>query len=465
MKKLFSSILGAVMLLGILITPASAIIYYETVAGVVFIQVVDSYGDYYTGTGINISNDGVILTAAHVVMDYYTGEPSEYIDICMIEDEYDTPYCAFSARVLAYDEDLDLALLYPAYEIDEEGNEIGEFLEIEDIQDMNLPFVDFGDYLPELGEELTILGFPGASGLASITLTTGKVSGFEMLDDFVWKITTDATINPGNSGGPAYNADERVVGIVTEVSLDGIGGNYGYVISNEVILIWFLDLVEQEYLNDDFVSNIFSNDYVEEFESYEDDDTNTDADANDVDYDESSIFTDVSLDTDNSEAISFLKSAGVVSGYPDGSFKPNNPLNRAELLKILVEGVGANPDEDIYKNCFPDVKSEWFAKYICFAEEQGWVDGYPDGTFKPGNNVNKVEAMKMLIEVFEVETEVPDANPFVDVSKDEWFSHYIYTAKKMGILEETGGNYWPGMEIRRGQISENIYRLIIHYIS
>ncbi|MFH1533582.1 MAG: S-layer homology domain-containing protein [Nitrospirota bacterium] len=439
------------MLLGLLITPASAIDYYETISGVAFIQIVDSHGDYYSGSGMIISNDGVILTAAHVIMDYYTGEPAEYIDICTIEDEFTTPDCRFSARVLAYDEDLDLTLIYPAYELDEWGNEVGEYLEIEDIKAMDFPYVDFSDYLPELGEELTILGFPGASGLASITLTTGKVSGFEMLEDLVWKITTDATINPGNSGGPAYNEDEKVVGVVTEVSLEGIGGNYGYIISNEIILLWFLDLLDQEILNFDFVENVFTNDYVEEFEDYN--------------YSDVEIFTDVEIETDNSEAISFLKSAGIVSGYPDGSFKPNNPLNRAELLKILIEGLGVDPNESTYKNCFPDIKSEWFAKYVCYAKENGWVSGYDDGTFKPGNNVNKVEAMKMLLEVFDVETEYPVANPFVDVSKDEWFSNYIYTAKKMGILEEAGGNYWPSMEIRRGQISENIYRLLVYYIS
>lgn len=451
MKKILSSLLGAVMLFGVLITPANAITYYETISGVVFIQIVDSYGDYYSGSGMVISNDGVILTAAHVIMDYYTGEPSEYIDICTIEDEFDTPDCHFSARVLAHDEDLDLALIYPAYELDEWGNEIGNYLEIEDVQAMDLAYVDFSDYLPGLGEELTILGFPGASGLASITLTTGKVSGFEMLEDIVWKITTDATINPGNSGGPAYNADEKVVGVVTEVSLEGIGGNYGYIISNEIILLWFLELLDQEILNYDFVENVFSNDYVEGFEGYN--------------YDEVEIFTDVNLNTTNSEAISFLKNAGIVSGYSDGSFKPNNPLNRAELLKILIEGLGVDPNESTYKNCFPDVKSDWFAKYVCYAKENGWVSGYADGTFKPGNNVNKVEAMKMLLEVFDVETEYPVANPFVDISKDEWFSNYIYTAKKMGILEEAGGNYWPSMEIRRGQISENIYRLLVYYIS
>ena len=84
-------------------------------------------------------------------------------------------------------------------------------------------------------------------------------------------------------------------------------------------------------------------DLIEEIESY--------------DYDDVEIFTDVDFSTPNSEAISYLKNNNVVSGYPDGSFKPENPLNRAELIKILVEGTGYDPDASEYKNCFLEVSA------------------------------------------------------------------------------------------------------------
>ncbi len=427
---------------------AAAIDYQDTINSVVLLEVIDSAGDYYYGSGFLISNDALILTAAHVVMDYNTGKPSDYIDICLIQDEYSVPSCEYSGRVLAYDEDLDLAIVYPAYTIDEYGYEYGEELTIEEAQALMLPYVDFADYNPMLDEEITILGFPGASGLASITLTKGNVSGFESLSDgVIWKILTDATINPGNSGGPAYSADEKVLGVVTEVSLSGIGGNYGYIINNDIIYLWFLELIDEGILNDAFVSEVFSNDYIESFEA--------------EDYDTVEIFSDVDLDSKNADAISYLKSSKIVSGYPDGSFKPNNPLNRAELLKILVEGAGYSPSAEQYKNCFPDVKEDWFAKYVCFAKEMGWIEGYPDGNFKPADNVNKAEAMKMLFEVMNTSTYNPTSNPFSDVPKDAWFSKYVGTAKSMGILEESGNNYWPEKNITRGQISENIYRLLI----
>ena len=172
-----------------------------------------------------------------------------------------------------------------------------------------------------------------------------------------------------------------------------------------------------------------------------------------------SSFVDLSSSHQNRIAIEYLKNNGIISGYPDGTFKPDHSLNRAELLKILVEGKGVSPTASEYKNCFPDVKEEWYAKYVCYAKQQGWIAGYPDGTFRPSANVNKAEAIKMLLEVFGVLLSEQQSK-FADVPSSEWFSSYITTAESMDLLEESGLLYEPGKEISRGKISESLYRLI-----
>ena len=91
---------------------------------------------------------------------------------------------------------------------------------------------------------------------------------------------------------------------------------------------------------------------------------------------------------------------------------------------------------------------------------QGWIGGYPDGTFRPATVVNKAEAIKMLLEVFDVALKSSLTAPFSDVLVSEWYSNYIYTAKTMRLLEETGSYYLPGNSITRGGVSENIYRLL-----
>lgn len=164
----------------------------------------------------------------------------------------------------------------------------------------------------------------------------------------------------------------------------------------------------------------------------------------------------------NEIAIQYLYDNGVVEGYPDGTFKPDNELNRAELMKILVLGAGYDPSAEVYNNCFPDVTDEWFAPYICFAKEKGWVEGYPDGTFAPGVNVNKVEAVKMLLEIFKAEVRSGSDNNYNDTEQGTWYFDYVTTAYDLGLLEEEAGtNYYPDMDIKRGQVSENIYRLLM----
>src|SRR3989339_218757 len=175
----------------------------------------------------------------------------------------------------------------------------------------------------------------------------------------------------------------------------------------------------------------------------------------------SNIFTDVSEFNKNKDAILYLKEKGVINGYPDGSFKPLNAVNRAELLKILIEGAGIKVEKTKYANCFPDVKDEWYAKYVCYAKEQNWIEGYPDGYFRPEQKVNKVEALKMLLNIQKVKLPLAIyVNPFFDVDLKEWYAPYVYRAKELDILEETGNEYIPGGIMTRAGISENLYRLI-----
>ncbi len=449
MKKLFPA-LAVLASVFINIGSTAAVTNQSTITSVVQIYTVNSQEEIAVGSGFFMSLDGFVLTNAHVIMDPYTGEPSEQVYICGVDDEFSTPYCGMYGTVLTYNEGLDLAIVIPTYWLDwNDDYTTYTYTEI-DLNTLEIDtYVDFSDYIPSLGDEVTILGYPAETTNTSITLTEGKISAFTFLDDaqdIVYYYTTDATINPGNSGGPAYNADEKVVGVASAYSVSS-GNSYGYVIANDVILAWFLDLVDEGYLNSDFVSIAFSNDYIEEVASYDDADLE--------------IFKDVDYSSDNALAIYYLKISGIVGGYSDGTFRPENNLNRAELMKILVEGKSVDPEADIYKNCFPDVKEQWFARYVCYAKEQGWVEGYPDGKFKPENNVLKVESTKMILEAFDIALLNPASAPYQDVAVAAWYSRYVYTAWWNGFLEEAGTFYYPSTEITRGGVSENIYRVLV----
>lgn len=113
-------------------------------------------------------------------------------------------------------------------------------------------------------------------------------------------------------------------------------------------------------------------------------------------------YNDAPFSKAESAGISVLTNLGAVSGNPDGTFAPNRTLNRAEFLKMVFGSVPniAVTDSDV-GNCFPDVHvGDWFSRYVCLAQKRGTVDGYPDGFFRPGNPVNYAEALKIMAEIY-----------------------------------------------------------------
>jgi hypothetical protein len=102
------------------------------------------------------------------------------------------------------------------------------------------------------------------------------------------------------------------------------------------------------------------------------------------------------------DAIQFVKREGMVSGYSDGSFQSENLINRAEFTKIIVNTKYADEiPAKLTESCFPDVAVDaWFAPFVCLAKSKGIISGYPDGNFKPGNPVNLAEAVAIISNTF-----------------------------------------------------------------
>lgn len=171
-------------------------------------------------------------------------------------------------------------------------------------------------------------------------------------------------------------------------------------------------------------------------------------------------FSDLSEGDTYFPALTYLEYEGVIGGYDDGTVRPDAQINRAELIKILVEGLGKKTDST-HKNCFPDVQEEWFAKYVCYALEEGWVAGYDDGTFKPSQNVNKVEALKIVLNAFEIDEATPNSGDmFKDTGYSDWYAPYLQAAKNKNLIEETGSYFSPGNSRTRGEVAETVARIM-----
>ncbi len=169
-------------------------------------------------------------------------------------------------------------------------------------------------------------------------------------------------------------------------------------------------------------------------------------------------FEDVLEGHQNYEAINYLQENNIIQGYEDNTFKPAIKINRVEFLKIILEGssIELNNTENLpFKDTANDA---WYSPYIKKAYAEGWVIGYKDGTFKPTQTINKVEAIKIIGEVQGWNLEDASTAPFEDTPADAWYTPYVTYAKKFGFLEETGITYSPSGLMTRAAISEVIYR-------
>lgn len=108
-------------------------------------------------------------------------------------------------------------------------------------------------------------------------------------------------------------------------------------------------------------------------------------------------FSDVPAGSWYNTAISTLANTGVLNGYPDGSFQPNKAITRGELAKVIA--LFADLQEGELQ--FTDISGHWAEPYILLAGGNGWVNGYPDGSFLPSRNITRAETMAMINRVLD----------------------------------------------------------------
>lgn len=142
-------------------------------------------------------------------------------------------------------------------------------------------------------------------------------------------------------------------------------------------------------------------------------------------------------DKDFMFALQYLTGKGILLGYEDNTLRPNNPVKRSEFLKMLTIALKADT-KGFGKPCFKDVVgTEWFAPYVCFAKDAGWVNGYGDGKILPDNQISLAEALKIIVTA--EKWNLNDAKDYPvpkdwKIVKEAWYVPYIKVAHKKFLL-------------------------------
>lgn len=150
---------------------------------------------------------------------------------------------------------------------------------------------------------------------------------------------------------------------------------------------------------------------------------------------------------------------GVISGNPDGTFRPGDPVNRAAMLKMLYLASGKTPASSSV-GCFPDVqKGSWYESFVCDAATRGFVKGYVDRMFKPSRPVTRAEGLKMVMTVFELPAAATET-PFTDVASDAWYAPFVAQGLKYDVLsaaEQQQAQFFPDEPLDRAGAAAYIW--------
>ncbi len=184
------------------------------------------------------------------------------------------------------------------------------------------------------------------------------------------------------------------------------------------------------------------------------------------------LFTDVTTENEYYDALKYLKDEGIIEGYPDGSYKPDTTINRAEFTKIVVGSAADTADidgclqthldtaennqawdgvitlfNDVAYDSNNQTEPDWYFSFVCEAKKMDVIEGYPDGSFKPAQEINFVEAAKIITVAMggELSTSEP------------WYMDYVTELADKNAIPTSIDSF--DKMITRGEMAEIMYRL------
>ena len=158
----------------------------------------------------------------------------------------------------------------------------------------------------------------------------------------------------------------------------------------------------------------------------------------------SSTFNDVAKNCWAANYIGYMQQFGIVTGYEDGSFRPDAPVTRAEFAAIASRFEKLTQGSKIFTDV-PD--THWAVRYINFAATRGWVTGYEDGSFKPEHSITRAEVAAVTCRLLErsadqtyIRSHIGELRTFADMTENHWAYWYAMEAANGHDYTKSGGS-------------------------
>jgi len=173
------------------------------------------------------------------------------------------------------------------------------------------------------------------------------------------------------------------------------------------------------------------------------------------------------------DAVEELAAESIVEGDPDGSFRPDDSLNRAEaatlMARVMYEWVEFEALAADYESPFSDLSDEdWYFEDVINLYSYGAVDGNPDGTFAPANNINRAEFLQLAVNLYEALNEElysddVSTDYFSDIVSSDWYYRAVAVAANEGWVQgsECDGEacFMPANEITRAEAAQILHNI------
>lgn len=169
---------------------------------------------------------------------------------------------------------------------------------------------------------------------------------------------------------------------------------------------------------------------------------------------ETGLFTDVTEDSPNFAYINYLANQKIISGFPDGTFHPQEGVTRAQAALFLVKVLGLNLAE-VTESGFSDLSADhWAFAAIGAAVKAGYLQGYPDGTFRPEQPISRAEGIVLALRLSKSELPVVALPPLADVPTDHWAAPQISAALDAGLISRVDNTHFaPDAALSRAGVA------------
>lgn len=170
---------------------------------------------------------------------------------------------------------------------------------------------------------------------------------------------------------------------------------------------------------------------------------------------ENGVFSDLPVDHWAGDCVEQLLAEGIVSGDPAGTFRPNDNVNRAEFVKMIMRALYPEMSDYAAVSCYGDVKSsDWFASPVCAAGSINIVKGYDGNVFRPAQFMTRAEAISVLAKAMNLPISANVASMFPDVTA-VWQISYINAAAKQNLVGGyTDGSFRPNNNLSRAEAAK-----------